>query len=139
VFDRFSQNARLAVFAARHHATELSSPELGTEHLLLGVMKYEQVLIPAEVAEKVRRRAGEIAMRVEKVPLQSEMAFTTEAKKALALADEVAKRWRHPCTDVVHVLWALAMDPATSAGRILTEVGITVARVETQLRNVQAR
>jgi ATP-dependent Clp protease ATP-binding subunit ClpC len=136
VFERFSQNARLVVFAARHHATELSSPELGTEHLLLGLMKYEQALIPAEIAEKVRLRAGEIAIRVSRIPIQGDMALTTEAKKALKKADDLAKRWKHPCTDVVHVLWALVTDPATSAGRILAEVGITAGQVEDRLREV---
>jgi len=124
------------VFAARHHAMEMSSPELGTEHLLLAAMKYQQVLIGPEIAEKVRRRAGEIAMRVAKRPLENEMPFTTEAKKVLSSADQVAKRFRHPCTDVVHVLWGLAIDPATSGGRILAEMGITVAQVEDQLRQV---
>lgn len=137
MFDRFTQNARLAVFAARHHATELSSPELGTEHLLLGVMKFEQMLIAGEIAERVRLRAGELAMRVEKVPLQSEMPLTTEAKQVLARADELARRWRHPRTDVVHVLWALVADPATSGGRILAEVGISLERVESQLARIE--
>jgi ATP-dependent Clp protease ATP-binding subunit ClpA len=130
VFDRFTQNARLAVFAARHHATELSSPELGTEHLLLGVLKYEQTIFSAEIALAVRRRASEIAVRVKKVPVQNDMALTTEAKTALAQADAVAKKLRHPCTDVLHLLWALTVDPATSAGRILTELGVTVEKIE---------
>lgn len=133
MFDRFSQNARLAVFAARHHATELSSPELGTEHLLLGVMKYEQAILSAQIAERVRTRAGELATRIAKVPIQAEMAFTTEAKAALAQADTIAKKLRHPCTDVLHLLWALTVDPATSAGRILVEVGITLDQIEARM------
>lgn len=122
MFERFSTRAQLVVFAARHYATQLSSPEMGTEHLLLGILHYEPSFFTRETAAFLRQRANEVAVRGLPVKLTDDMPMTKEARDVLALADQLTGR----CVDVRDLLWALAKDRDTSAGRILREAGFSL-------------
>jgi hypothetical protein len=44
MFERYSQTARNVIFSARYMAGEVGSPEIETEHLLMGLLRTDKIL-----------------------------------------------------------------------------------------------
>ena len=53
MFENFNESAKRIIFYARYEATQLGSQSIGSEHLLLGLLK-ENDEIPAEVFSRSR-------------------------------------------------------------------------------------
>lgn len=133
MFERFTERARLSLFAARNHTSELGSPELGTEHLLYGVLHQDHDLLGGEIAERLRSRIRDIAVRG--MTPKSDAPLTVEARRALKAADDISVAWHDRTIDLIHVLWGLAKENDTSAGRILAEEGITTRSIEAKMKS----
>src|SRR5581483_3306384 len=90
VFDRFTERARNVVSVAQEEARGLGHNYIGTEHLLLGLLRGEGVAnrvlhdFGFEV-DAVRAQVEEIAGRGDE-PLRDQIPFTPRAKKVLELA-----------------------------------------------------
>lgn len=39
MFDRYTESARRVIFFARYEASQYGNPQIGTEHLLLGLLR----------------------------------------------------------------------------------------------------
>jgi ATP-dependent Clp protease ATP-binding subunit ClpC len=91
VFERFTERARQVVVLAQEEARTLKHNYIGTEHLLLGLLREEQG-IPARVLESldvtVERVRAQVVRTVgagEEVT-DGQIPFTPRAKKVLELA-----------------------------------------------------
>ena len=105
MFERYTEDARQAIIHAQEEARALRSDEIGTGHLLLGVLRVLPVLAPVS-ADDVRARIGGGDADPDK-PLP----FTDGAKRVLEAASQEPFRLGHTQVAPGHLLLALAADP----------------------------
>src|ERR1051325_5982615 len=109
VFERFTERARQVVVLAQEEARGLKHNYIGTEHILLGLLREEEglaarVLESLEItAEGVRGRVVEIVGRGDEVTT-GQIPFTPRAKKVLELALREALSLGHNYIGTEHIL-----------------------------------
>src|SRR4029077_20844812 len=97
MFERYTEKARRVVFFARYEASQYGAKEIATEHLLLGLMREDRMLMNQFLGPKAGRvdlradMAREIT-RGERVSTSVEMPLSAEGKKVLTRAGEEAQR-----------------------------------------------
>ncbi len=70
MFERYTEHARRAIFFARYEASSSGSPYIEAEHLLLGLLREDQMLrsrVPSGGIEQIRKRVEESGPRREKI------------------------------------------------------------------------
>jgi ATP-dependent Clp protease ATP-binding subunit ClpC len=129
VFERFSERARQVVVLAQGEARDLGHDSIGTEHLLLGLLREEQGLA-AHVLESLGITLDETRASVERIvgrgpasAATGQIPFTPEAKNTLELALREALRLGHNYIGTEHVLLGLVRVDEGPAKEILSELG----------------
>jgi ATP-dependent Clp protease ATP-binding subunit ClpA len=138
VFERFTERARQVVVLAQDESRRLGHPFIGTEHLLLGLLREEEgiaasVLDALDVTlDDVRSEVLRIVGRGEQVST-GQIPFTPRGKKTLELAlrEAVALGHRHIGTE--HVLLGLARVDDGVAAQILREQDVDSERLRTEV------
>ena len=128
MFTRFTERAREVVVHAQDEARGLRHDYLGTEHLLLGVLRVEEGCA-ARVLEGLDVTIEEARAQVRRVvgegdgPTTGQIPFTPRATKALELALREALSLGHNYIGTEHILLGLARDEDGVAARILLDFG----------------
>jgi ATP-dependent Clp protease ATP-binding subunit ClpA len=129
VFERFTERARQVVVLAQEEARALGHNYIGTEHLLLGLLREEEglggrVLDSLGVKlEEVRGQVEQIVGRGDETP-PGQIPFTPRAKKVLEQALREAIGIGHNHIGTEHILLGLAREEGV-AGQILAELGVS--------------
>jgi ATP-dependent Clp protease ATP-binding subunit ClpA len=126
VFERFTEQARRVVVLAQEEARGLNHNYIGTEHILLGLLR-EEAGLAARVLESLGVtlvRVREHVVRIvgsgeEETPGQ--IPFTPRAKKVLELSLREALSLRHNYIGSEHVLLGLVRENEGVAGQILLD------------------
>jgi ATP-dependent Clp protease ATP-binding subunit ClpA len=124
VFERFTKRARQVVVLAQDEARTLKHNYIGTEHILLGLLREEEspaarVLEGLGVTvEKVRAQVARIVGEGDEVT-SGQIPFTPRAKKALELSLRDALSLGHDYIGTEHVLLGLVRVNEGVAARIL--------------------
>ena len=141
MFERFTERARQVVVLAQEEARGLKHNYIGTEHLLLGLLR-EQQGIPAHVlealgvtVERVRRQLIQIVGAGEEITT-GQIPFTPRAKKVLELALREALSLGHDYIGTEHLLLGLVREDEGVGARILLDCN---ASAETVRRAVITR
>ena len=127
MFERFTERARQVVVLAQEEARSLKHNYIGTEHLLLGLLREEEgvaarVLETLEVSvEEVRAAVVRIVGSGEESP-QGQIPFTPRAKKVLELALREALSLGHNYIGTEHILLGLIREDEGVAARILLDL-----------------
>jgi len=145
MFERFTDRARRVVVLAQEEARLLKHGYIGTEHILLGLIREEDG-IAAQALESlgigldvVRQRVGEIIGEGDQVP-SGHIPFTPRAKKVLELSLREALQMGHNYIGTEHILLGLIAEGEGVAARVLTELDADAKRVRTQvIRLLQGR
>ena len=132
--ERFTRAARASVALAQEEAEALGHEYIGTEHLLLGLVRAERggaarVLTDVGVTlerarEETARASGEREQDVERGRLGRRMPFTPRAKRALENALQEARARQHGRIGTEHMLLALVADEESLAREILGALGV---------------
>jgi ATP-dependent Clp protease ATP-binding subunit ClpC len=123
-FERFTERARQVVVLAQDEARALGHNYIGTEHLLLGLVREEEGLAARVLdsfgvtLEEVRTQVERICGRGEVVPT-GQIPFTPRAKKTLELSLREALSMRHNYIGTEHLLLGLTDDAEGVAMQIL--------------------
>jgi ATP-dependent Clp protease ATP-binding subunit ClpC len=134
MFERFTDRARKIMALANQEAIRLGHEYIGTEHILLGMIK-EGSGIGAEVLKKLdiglAQLRAETEKMVKKLPEKrtGKLPQTPQAKKVIAYAIEEARRLNHEYIGTEHILLGLIRDPDTVAGQVLHKSGLNLDRV----------
>ena len=137
MFERYTEKARRVIFCARYEASQLFSPYIETEHLLLGVLREEAVavgrLLPGVDHESIRKeiQAHTSVPDPEKTP-NVDLPLSNESKRALALAAEEADRLSHRHIGTEHLLLALLLEK-TPAAELLKKRGARLSEVRQKI------
>jgi ATP-dependent Clp protease ATP-binding subunit ClpC len=127
VFERFTERARQVVVLAQDEARALKHNYIGTEHILLGLLREEEGLAARvleslditveEVREQVKRLVGEGDEEI----VTGQIPFTPRAKKVLELALREALSLGHSYIGTEHVLLGVVRENQGVAARILLD------------------
>ena len=139
MFERYTEQARRALFFARYEAFQVRSAWIETEHLLLGLFHEEQsptarVFARANLSVDGVRR--EIDARTARRSLSSQwndVPFSDEATSVLAYAAQEADRLLHEHVGTEHLLLGLLREERGMAATILAEQGLRIATVRDQI------
>ncbi|WP_457568789.1 ATP-dependent Clp protease ATP-binding subunit [Desulfurobacterium sp.] len=129
MFEKFTKKARQIVIKAKEEAVALRTPYLGTEHLLLVLLKEDEIvnqIISKYNISKIRIQEmviHQIQPSPDEVDVNT-IAFTTEARRALEQAVEEAKILGHAYVGPEHIFIGLAKERLGLAGRILRSYGL---------------
>jgi ATP-dependent Clp protease ATP-binding subunit ClpC len=134
VFERFTQRARQSVVLAQEESRALRHSYLGTEHLLLGLLRMEEglaakVLASLDVTVEAVRDAVVRSIGEGSEPSAGEAPFTPKAKRTLELALREALSLGHNYIGTEHILLALARVEDGVAAQILAGLGADSAKV----------
>jgi ATP-dependent Clp protease ATP-binding subunit ClpC len=129
MFERFSERARRAVFFARYKASEYGNPVIGTEHLLLGMLREDRGLLASlpgrfDAVDDIRTEIARGLTQSERIPTSVEMPLSAESKKALNFAIAAADSLAQRPVDIAHMLVGLLQVESSVAARILKARGL---------------
>jgi len=129
VFERFTERARQVVVLAQDEARTLRHNYIGTEHLLLGLLREEEGLAAHVLGslgvtlEAVRAQVARIVGTGDEATA-GQVPFTPRAKKVLELSLREALSLSHNYIGTEHVLLGLARENEGVAARILLDFGV---------------
>mgnify|MGYP001040951196 CR=1 FL=1 len=138
--ERFTQRARQVLSLAHEEAERLRQGTIGTEHLLLGLLKEE-----GGVAGRVLRELGLEAERVEEVILRltgvgqeraSRLELSPGTQRALEFAVEEASKMGHHYIGTEHILLGLVSLGEGVAIDVLRKLGVTPEQIRRQTRRI---
>ena len=128
--NNFTPRAQQVLALARKEADRFNHNYIGTEHVLLGLIKLGQ-----GVAVSVLQRMGldleSVRMEVEKEvgtgpdsSSSTNIPYTPRVKKVLALANKEAKQLNHSYVGTEHILLGLLREGEGMAARVLTSLSV---------------
>ncbi|MBN1825917.1 MAG: ATP-dependent Clp protease ATP-binding subunit [Candidatus Eisenbacteria bacterium] len=133
--DRFTERVRKVMYLAREEAGRLQHDYIGTEHLLLGIVR-EGEGIAATVLSNLGLDLDQIRQAVENMVSGSggtltvgEIPFTPRAKRVLELAVEEARLLGHSYVGTEHLLLGLIREGEGVAARALIDLGADKKKV----------
>ena len=134
MFERFTERARQVVVLAQDEARALKHNYIGTEHILLGLLREEEGLA-ARVLESLDITVEEVRAQVARIVGQGDevttgqIPFTPRAKKVLELALREALSLGHNYIGTEHILLGLVREHDGLAARVLTGLGADEERI----------
>ena len=141
MFERFTERARQVVVLAQDEARALKHNYIGTEHILLGLLREEEGLA-ARVLESLDITVEEVRAQVARIVGQGDevttgqIPFTPRAKKVLELALREALSLGHNYIGTEHILLGLLREEEGLAARVLESLDITVEEVRAQVARI---
>ncbi len=142
----FTDGARRALKFAQQEARRLNQPQIGTEHLLLGLMREEQG-IASRVLRELGLQSGDVKHLIERLDVKqrytvtddSHLELTPRTKKVLELAKEEARRRGDARIDTHHILLGLVQQRDGIAVEVLGHLGITGEQVRRSTKRMLQR
>ncbi|MCC7053348.1 MAG: ATP-dependent Clp protease ATP-binding subunit [Gemmatimonadaceae bacterium] len=136
----FTERVRKVLAMAREEAARLHHEYVGTEHILLGLIR-EGEGVAAAVLQSLNVDLDEIQQKIEDTVKKGKAAqatgpdlpYTSRAKKVLELAMSEARELNHSYVGTEHLLLGLLREEKGIAAQVLTESGVNLdaARAET--------
>ncbi len=129
MFEKFTERGRKVIIFAKEEAEKRQNDYLGTEHLLLAILREDDGL-PVAILKKMGLTVEELRMEIERnLPAGmnlltfGDIPFTPRAKKVLELAVEEARLLGHNYIGSEHLLLGLIREDEGIAGKILRNLG----------------
>ncbi|MBE7465601.1 MAG: ATP-dependent Clp protease ATP-binding subunit [Planctomycetes bacterium] len=139
MFDRFTDRARKVMSLARQEAERLNHDYIGTEHILLGLVK-EGSGVAASVLENLSVDLDKVRMEVEKlvkpapdVVTMGQLPFTPRAKKVLEYAMDEARALDHNYVGTEHLLLGLLREQEGLAAQVLMNLSLKLEDVRNEV------
>src|SRR3954466_13918089 len=139
MFDKFTDRARKIIALAQKEAERFRHDYIGTEHLLLGLVK-EGTLVAVTAlnnlsvdVEKVRREVEKLVVTSDKSAPSGSLPFTPQAKRVLELGSEEAGFLGHPYIGTEHILLGLLSEQDSVAAQVLINLDLKLDDVRNEI------
>ena len=143
-FDKFTERARRVLTLAQEEAQRFNHNYIGTEHLLLGLVREGEGVAAKVLANlgvelsKVRSAVEFIIGRGDRAVL-GEIGLTPRAKKVIELAVDEARRLNHHYIGTEHLLLGLVREGEGIAASVLESLGVNLERVRAETTRILAQ
>src|SRR5213595_171549 len=139
IMNNFTPRAQQVLALARKEADRFNHNYVGTEHLLLGLIKLGQG-VAVNVLQKMGLDLETVRMEVEKqvgsgpeTKIVGNVPYTPRVKKVLALAGKEAKALNHSYVGTEHILLGLLREGEGVAARVLKSLEIDIERTRNEI------
>jgi ATP-dependent Clp protease ATP-binding subunit ClpC len=139
MFNRFTERARKVIILAKEEARRFNHDYVGTEHLLLGLVR-EGEGVAAAVLQKMGISLENIRIEIEKLvqpgpstQVLGDIPFTPRAKKVLELSAEEARSLGHNYIGTEHLLLGLIKEGEGVASQVLLNLGLDLEKVRNEV------
>jgi ATP-dependent Clp protease ATP-binding subunit ClpA len=131
----FTERVRKVLAMAREEAARLHHEYVGTEHILLGVLR-EGEGVAATVIQNLGVDLNAIEDRIDEIVKRGnpssttgpDLPYTSRAKKVLELAMDQARHLDHRYVGTEHLLLGLVAERKGIAAQVLTDFGVTLEK-----------
>ena len=137
--NNFTPRAQQVLALARKEADRFNHNYVGTEHLLLGLIKLGQG-VAVNVLQKMGLDLETVRMEVEKqvgsgpeTKMVGNIPYTPRVKKVLALAGKEAKSLQHSYVGTEHILLGLLREGEGVAARVLKNLEVDIERTRNEI------
>ncbi|HEV7403189.1 MAG TPA: ATP-dependent Clp protease ATP-binding subunit [Chthoniobacteraceae bacterium] len=137
--NNFTPRAQQVLALARKEADRFNHNYVGTEHLLLGLIKLGQG-VAVNVLQKMGLDLETVRMEVEKqvgsgpeTKMVGNIPYTPRVKKVLALAGKEAKSLNHSYVGTEHILLGLLREGEGVAARVLKNLEVDIERTRNEI------
>ncbi|MDQ6914136.1 MAG: ATP-dependent Clp protease ATP-binding subunit, partial [Verrucomicrobiota bacterium] len=137
--NNFTPRAQQVLALARKEADRFNHNYVGTEHLLLGLIKLGQG-VAVNVLQKMGMDLETVRMEVEKqvgsgpeTKMVGNIPYTPRVKKVLALAGKEAKALNHSYVGTEHILLGLLREGEGVAARVLKSLEVDIERTRNEI------
>ncbi|MFH1847117.1 MAG: ATP-dependent Clp protease ATP-binding subunit [Candidatus Omnitrophota bacterium] len=141
-FNRFTERARKVILLAKEEAKRFNHDYIGTEHILLGLVK-EGEGVAAAVLASLGLDSDNIRVEVERLvqPGTAKLAardipFSPRAKKVIELAMDEARNLGHNYIGTEHILLGLIREGEGVASQVLMNMGLDLKSVREEVLNL---
>src|SRR5438094_843475 len=140
-FDKFTERARKVLQLAQEEAQRFNHNYIGTEHLLLGLVR-EGEGVAAKVLANLGVELNKVRSAVEFIigrgdrAVMGEIGLTPRAKKVIELAVDEARRLGHHYIGTEHLLLGLIREGEGIAAGVLESLGVNLEKVRTEVIKV---
>lgn len=142
MFDRFTDRARKVMTLAREEARRFNHEYIGTEHILLGLVK-EGSGVAANVLQNLDIELKKIRIEIEKIVQTGpdlvsvgQLPFTPRVKKVLEYAMDEARNLGHNYIGTEHLLLGLLREQEGVAAQVLLNLGVKLEDVREEVISV---
>ena len=139
----FTDRVKKVMQIAREESVRLGNDYVGTEHLLLGLIK-EGDGVAVAVLRSMGVDLDELTSNIEKaitsaggmMTIGQMLPFTPRAKKVLEIAANEARSMSHKYIGTEHLLLALMKDTESAAANVLVAAGLEYERVKEEVNKI---
>lgn len=137
-FERFTERAKKVLTLAQEEAESAGHNYIGTEHLLLGLLREDEGLARAAlnalgVELGSTREAIQAALSTAPKSISFQIIPTSRVKKVIEIAFEEAQRMGDSNVGTHYLLFGLLMEGEGVAARILVDMGVTLEKARAEI------
>ena len=137
MFERLTQRAQHVIYLAKEEAKVLNHPAVGTEHLLLGLLKENESVGAKALTnlglslDTVRKAVKDVVTPGTEIP--EEIGLTPRVKKVFELANDEAQKWGVNYVGTEHLLLGLVREGEGVAAQVLADLGVSTDAIRKQV------
>jgi len=126
MFEKFTERARQVILQAREEALELGHSYLGSEHILLALLKDEDIptLVLSRLGLTPDKVKKAVMGQINRGSHTGEILFAPDAKRVIEFAVEEARILHHQFVGPEHLLIGIVREKTGLGGRILRGFGL---------------
>lgn len=138
MFGRFTERAQQVLVLAQEEAKRLNHNFIGTEHLLLGLVREGSGIASRALQgmsvdlSRVRAEVERITPKGEKI-IQQGISYTPRAKRVVELAIEESQNLGHNYVGTEHLMLGLIREGEGIAAQVLSNMGIDLKRARKEV------
>ena len=139
MFNKFTERARKVVLLAKEEAKRFNHDYIGTEHILLGLVREGEGVAAAVLAnlglssEKIRLEVEKLVKAGPSTLVSGDIPFTPKAKKVMELAMDEAVSLGHNYIGTEHLLLGLLREGEGMASQVLMNLGLDMNKVRSEV------
>ncbi|MEE9500001.1 MAG: Clp protease N-terminal domain-containing protein, partial [Candidatus Omnitrophota bacterium] len=142
MFNRFTERARKIILLAKEEAKRFNHDYIGTEHILLGLIREGEGVAAAVLAslglgpDKIRFEIEKLVQPGPAAIVSGDIPFTPKAKKVIELAMDEARNLGHNYIGTEHLLLGLIREGEGIASQVLVNLGLDLDKVRMEVMNL---
>ncbi len=129
--EKLTLRSKKVLTLAQQEAQRLQSTEIGTRHLLLGLLQEGQGIaakVLVQLGVDLKKTGSDIETFAVQETLMAAGGMTVEARQVIVLADEEARHFNHPQVGTEHLLLGLLREEKGTAAHVLKSLDIELDR-----------
>ncbi len=139
MFSRFTERARKVILLAKEEAKRFNHDYIGTEHILLGLVREGEGVAAAVLAsmglspDKIRLEVEKFVQPGPSTIISGDIPFTPKAKKVIELAMDEARNLGHNYIGTEHLLLGLIREGEGVASQVLISLSLDLDKVRMEI------